>query len=69
MRELYRNARGAGLSDEHFDFTGHPLLPFGLGLSYTTFTNHDLLEEPGTWRVMVGASSRDWRLRQELMVP
>jgi beta-glucosidase len=28
-----------------------------------------LVEEPGTWRVMVGASSKDIRLRREIVVP
>ncbi|MBY0490862.1 MAG: glycoside hydrolase family 3 C-terminal domain-containing protein [Gemmatimonadaceae bacterium] len=149
---LYYAHKPTGRGDDYLDLTGHPLFPFGHGLSYTTFayrelavdvrpkgdavalrvtftvTNtgrlagdevvqlylHDVLasvarpvqelmgfarlslapgatqrvsfdvrrdqlrfldasmrlvDEPGTWRIMVGASSRDIRLRQDVALP
>lgn len=149
---LYYAHKPTGRGDDYLDLTGHPLFPFGHGLSYTTFAYRDfavdvrpkgdeialrvtcsitntgrvagdevvqlylhdvlasvarpvqelmgfarvslapgasqrvtlevrrdqlrvldasmrLVEEPGTWRIMVGASSRDIRLRQEVVVP
>jgi beta-glucosidase len=149
---LYHAHKPTGRGDDYLDLTGHPLFPFGHGLSYTTFSYRDLtvdvrpksdpialrvtltvsnggrmagdevvqlylhdvlasvarpvqelmgfarlslapgasqrvtfdvrrdqlrfldasmrvVEEPGTWRVMVGASSRDIRLRQEVVAP
>lgn len=149
---LHYAHKPTGRGDDYLDLTGHPLFPFGHGLSYTHFsydslsvdvrpsadsvalrislTVHNrgeragdevvqlylrdvlarvarpimelagftrialaggasqrvtfevkrsqlqfldehlaLVEEPGTWRIMVGASSRDIRLRQEVVVP
>lgn len=149
---LYYAHKPTGRGDDYLDLTGHPLFPFGHGLSYTTFAYRDfavdvrpkgdeialrvtcsitntgrvagdevvqlylhdvlasvarpvqelmgfarvslapgasqrvtlevrrdqlrfldasmrLVEEPGTWRIMVGASSRDIRLRQDVEVP
>jgi beta-glucosidase len=149
---LFYGHKPTGRGDDYLDLTGHPLFPFGHGLSYTTFAYRDLsvevrpkadpvamrvtltvtntgrvagdevvqlylhdvlasvarpvqelmafsrlslapgatqqvsfdvrreqlrfldaamrlVEEPGTWRIMVGASSRDIRLRQDVNVP
>lgn len=149
---LHYAHKPTGRGDDYLDLTGHPLFPFGHGLSYTSFAYDSLhvelrpktdsialrvsltvtnsgprasdevvqlylrdvlarvarpvmelagfaritlgagatqrvtfdvtrsqlqfldetlqrIEEPGTWRVMVGASSRDIRLRQEVVVP
>lgn len=149
---LHYAHKPTGRGDDYLDLTGHPLFPFGHGLSYTQFAYRDLqvdvqpaadpialrvsftiqntgpragdevvqlylrdvlasvarpvmelvgfarvtvpagaserisfavrrsqlqfldaslqtVEEPGTWRVMVGASSRDIRLRREIVVP
>jgi len=149
---LHYAHKPTGRGDDYLDLTGHPLFPFGHGLSYTSFAYRDLnvdvrpaadsialrvsltvqntgaragdevvqlylrdvlasvarpiqelagftritlaagaservtfdvkrsqvqfldasmklVEEPGVWRVMVGGSSRDIRLREEVTVP
>ena len=149
---LHYAHKPTGRGDDYLDLTGHPLFPFGHGLSYSSFTYRDLhvevrpatdsialrvslgvqntgarsgdevvqlylrdvlasvarpiqelagftrislaagasqrvtfdvkrsqlqfldasmklVEEPGVWRVMVGGSSRDIRLRGEVTVP
>jgi beta-glucosidase len=149
---LHYAHKPTGRGDDYLDLTGHPLFPFGHGLSFTTFAYRDLqvavrpaadsvalrvsltvqntgarsgdevvqlylrdvlasvarpiqelagftrislaagasqrvtfdvkrsqlqfldasmrmIEEPGVWRVMVGGSSRDIRLREEVTVP
>jgi len=149
---LHYAHKPTGRGDDYLDLTGHPLFPFGHGLSYSSFTYRDLhvevrpatdsialrvslgvqntgarsgdevvqlylrdvlasvarpiqelagftrislaagasqrvtfdvkrsqlqfldasmklVEEPGVWRVMVGGSSRDIRLREEVTVP
>lgn len=40
---LYYNSKPSGRDQGYVDGTGIPLFPFGFGLSYTTFTYHDLI--------------------------
>jgi beta-glucosidase len=43
---LYYNHAPSGRTYDYFDVSGKPLFPFGHGLSYTTFTYHDLKISP-----------------------
>ena len=43
---LYYNHKPTGRGDDYADLTGQPLLPFGFGLSYTTFEYSELRIEP-----------------------
>lgn len=50
---LYYNHKPTGRGDDYLDLTGHPLFPFGFGLSYTSFEYSGLKIEPASVRCTV----------------